>query len=89
MNKGDMINLVAEVAGISKVKAGHAVDMLLGEIIDALDDGHAVSIRGFGTFMTRTHKARAFKSPRDGKTVEIKARKLIKFRPSKSLTVTV
>ncbi|MCB2181642.1 MAG: integration host factor subunit beta [Desulfobulbaceae bacterium] len=86
MLKRDLINEVAgEMDGYLKKDVGHAVDIILNTIADALSEGRRVEIRGFGSFSVRQRKARSTKNPRTSQIMNIPARKTIHFTMSKSL----
>ena len=50
MNKGDLINKIADSANLNKTQAGEALNAVLDGIADALKDGDKVTLIGFGTF---------------------------------------
>ncbi len=84
MNKGDLINEVAQV--VSKKKdAEAAVGCVFSTITEALKKGDAVTLVGFGTFKVAARRARKGRNPRTGREIEIKAKKVPKFLPGKGL----
>ena len=85
MNKGDLINKIAEDADISKAKAGAALDAILDGITDALKAEDKVSIIGFGTFSVSHRAAREGHNPATGKKIQIPAKKVAKFKPGAEL----
>lgn len=85
MNKGDLINKIAEDADISKAKAGAALDAVLDAITDALKAGDKVSVIGFGTFSVSERAARTGHNPATGKKIQIAAKKVAKFKPGAEL----
>ncbi len=84
MNKGDLINKVAEVIG-SKRDAQLAVDCVITSITDALTNKDSVTLVGFGTFKTAERKARKGRNPQTGDAINIPARNVPKFVPGKAL----
>jgi integration host factor subunit beta len=62
-----------------------AIDIVLESIINALEEGRRVEIRGFGSFSVRKRKARVTTNPKTGKIMRIPLRKTIHFAMSKSL----
>ena len=58
MNKGDLINAVADAAGITKAQAGDAVNAVFDSIEKTLKKGDKASFVGFGTFSTSRRAAR-------------------------------
>jgi DNA-binding protein HU-beta len=88
MNKGDLINEVAEVVSTKK-EAQAAVDCVFASITKALKKGDTVGIVGFGTFKVTKRKARVGRNPQTGAEIQIKASKAPKFTPGKSLKEAV
>jgi DNA-binding protein HU-beta len=75
MNKSDLVDAIADSAGLSKADAGRAVDSFVSTITGALQSGQAVSLVGFGTFSVRDRAARTGRNPRTGETIQIAASK--------------
>ena len=89
MNKGDLINKVAEDANLSKAQAAEALNAVLGCIGDTLKEGDKVTLVGFGTFSTSKRNARTGRNPQTGETIHIPGRNVVKFKPGKDLTSSV
>jgi len=85
MNKADLVNHVAETAGLSKASAGEAVEAVLSGITGTLANGDAVSLVGFGTFSVVDRAARTARNPRTGAAIEVAASKAPKFKAGKAL----
>jgi DNA-binding protein HU-beta len=85
MNKGDLIEVVADDAGLSKADATRAVDAVIGAVTKALKAGKQVSLVGFGTFAVKTRAARQGRNPRTGETIQISASKVPGFKAGKAL----
>jgi DNA-binding protein HU-beta len=85
MNKTDLVNAVAEGAGISKSDAAGAIEAMVGAVTGALKGGDAVSLIGFGTFSVKQRAARTGRNPRTGESIQIKASKLPAFKAGKAL----
>ncbi|MGA1581858.1 MAG: HU family DNA-binding protein [Saprospiraceae bacterium] len=89
MNKGDLINKIADTAGVNKKQASDALDAVLDGIQDALKADDKVTLIGFGTFSVGTRGAREGRNPQTGATIKIAAKKVVKFKPGKSLADSV
>lgn len=89
MNKGDLINVVAEQAGISKAQAGDAVSAVFDAIETSLKAGDKAAFVGFGTFSTSERKAREGRNPLTGATIKIAAKTMVKFKAGKALSDSV
>ena len=86
MNKVELINAVAEKAGMTKVDARKAVDAIMAATKEELmkKDGK-VALVGFGTMKTVERPARKGRNPRTKKTITIKAKKVVKFKAAANL----
>ena len=85
MNKSDLIDAIADSAGLSKADAGRALDATVDTITSALKGGQSVSLVGFGTFSVRDRAARTGRNPRTGETIQIAASKNPAFKAGKAL----
>lgn len=85
MNKNELIDGVANSAGLSKTDAGKAVDSVIDAISDALAAGGEVRMTGFGTFSTASRAASTGRNPRTGEAIQIAASTRPKFKAGKSL----
>ncbi len=83
MTKIDIINLVAEDTGLSKVKAEEAVEAIIATIKETLQEGEAVILRRFGSFQVRSKNARIGRNPKTGEEAPISARKVVRFKSGK------
>jgi DNA-binding protein HU-beta len=89
MNKGDLINKVAESAGLTKAQASSAVNSVLESIGESLTNGDKVTLIGFGTFSVSRREARTGRNPQTGKSIKIPAKSSIKFKAGKELVSSV
>ncbi len=85
MNKAELIDAMAESAGISKAAAKKALDSFTGSVTDTLSKGGRVSIVGFGSFSTSNRSAREGRNPQTGKTIQIPAKTVAKFKAGSEL----
>ena len=84
MNKSDLIERMADQAGISKTAAGAALDAATEAIKATLKKGGAVTLVGFGAFTVSKRAARTGRNPKTGEAIKIKASKAPKFTPGKA-----
>lgn len=89
MNKTELINAVAEKAGLSKVDAKKAVEAAVAAVTEALAKGDKVSVIGFGTFAVVEKGERQGINPRTKETITIAARKSVKFKQGAELAEAV
>jgi nucleoid DNA-binding protein len=85
MNKGELVEAVANDAGISKAEAQAAVDSVVDNVTAALKKGEKVTLVGFGSFAASVRGAREGRNPQTGKPIKIPAKKVAKFSPGKAL----
>ena len=85
MNKAELIDAVAEAAGLSKKDATAAVDGVFDSISRAVAKGDKVSLTGFGIFEKSDRAARTGRNPQTGKEITIAAAKVPGFRAGKAL----
>ena len=90
MTKAELIDQMANDAGISKVAAATALNSMIDGITKALKkkDGK-VTLVGFGTFSKVRRKARTGRNPQTGEAIKIKASNSVKFKPGKKLSEAV
>ena len=86
MTKAELIEKMANDAGISKAAAGTALDSFVDGVTKALKkkDGK-ITLIGFGTFSKVRRKARKGRNPQTGETIKIKASNAVKFKAGKML----
>ncbi len=85
VTKADLVDLVAERAGITRKEADEAVKVVLGGVVEALTHGEKVELRGFGSFRIRQRGSRLGRNPKTGEQVEVPAKKIPYFKPGKDL----
>ncbi len=85
MTKADLVDQVYEAIGpgVTKKDCAAVVDGFLNAVKQALADEARIELRGFGTFEVRHRKSRMARNPRTGEPVEVPARAVPVFRPSK------
>lgn len=85
MSKQELVEVMAEEAGLTKADATRALDAYMGAVTKALKGGKKVSLVGFGTFATSKRAAREGRNPRTGETVKIAARTAVTFKAGSKL----
>ncbi len=71
MNKGELVDKIAEKSGVTKKQADVILTAALESIVDAVSDGQKVTLVGFGTFEPRDRKAREGRNPKTGEALTI------------------
>ena len=85
MNKVELINAVAEKAGMTKVDARKAIDAVLEVSKQELKKGGKIALVGFGTLAAGERPARQGRNPRTGKAIKIAAKKVARFKAAANL----
>ena len=80
MNKTELINAIAENAGLNKADAKKALDATISAISEALKKGDKIALVGFGTFSVNERPARTGINPRTKEQITIAAKKIAKFK---------
>ncbi|GAC1461815.1 MAG: HU family DNA-binding protein [Chamaesiphon sp.] len=83
MNKGELVDKVAEKASVTKKQADAVLTAALESIMEAVSDGQKVTLVGFGSFESRERKAREGRNPKTGHKMEIPATKVPAFSAGK------
>jgi nucleoid DNA-binding protein len=89
MTKADIVDAIAQRTGMSKTETQAVVKSFIDAIMDAMVQNKRIEIRGFGTFKTVKRASRTGRNPRTGDVVDIPARYLPVFKPSRELRVRV
>jgi DNA-binding protein HU-beta len=85
VTKKELVQNIAEEAGISKAVAEKALNAVIDGITDALSNREKVTFVGFGTFSISERPARKGRNPKSGKEIDIPASVVPKFKAGKSL----
>lgn len=85
MKKAELVEAVANAAGLTKADATRAIDATFATITEALAKGDKVPLVGFGTFAVSKRAAREGRNPQTGETVKIAARNAVTFKAGSAL----
>ena len=85
MNKGELVNALAEKTQLSKKASDSAVTALFDILADTMAKGDKVQLIGFGTFEVKARAERTARNPRTGEPVKVAASKVPAFKPGKAL----
>ena len=80
---------LSERAEITMTAARDEVKWFFDTIVGAITSGDDVRIHGFGTFKTSARSARAARNPRTGESVQVAARRVVRFTPAGPLTTAL
>ena len=79
MNKSELVDSIAEGAGLSKADAERALNALIDAVQGAVAKDDKVTLPGFGSFSRSSRAARTGRNPRTGEPVQIAASNGVKF----------
>ena len=85
MTKAELIEEVSRVVEMSRKDSEVIVETIFDSIVRALRTGEKIEIRGFGSFRTRQRQPRIGRNPKTGTRVEVPAKRIPFFKPSKEL----
>ncbi|MBN1141082.1 MAG: HU family DNA-binding protein [Deltaproteobacteria bacterium] len=85
MTKVELVNAIAEKAGLTKAEAEKALKAVIESITAAMKKGDKVALVGFGTFSVGARAARTGKNPQTGAKIQIKASRVPRFKAGKTL----
>ncbi len=85
MTKADLVEQVVKVTELPRKESEIIVETVFESIIAALQGGDKIEIRGFGSFRTRERRGRTGRNPKTGAKVEVPAKRIPFFKPSKEL----
>jgi DNA-binding protein HU-beta len=83
MNKGELVDAIADKASVPKRQADMVLSAVLDTIVEAVSDGDKVTLVGFGSFEPRHRKAREGRNPKTGNKMNIPATKVPAFSAGK------
>jgi integration host factor subunit beta len=89
MTKADLVDKVTSLGDLTRRDGEIIVDTLFDSVIGALKSGDKIEIRGFGSFRTRQRNARVGRNPKTGEKVNVPAKRVPFFKPSKELRDSV
>src|SRR5436305_4120032 len=85
MTKAELVEDVARAAELTKKDAERLVEIVFESIIETLNHGEKIELRGFGSFRVRSRGARRGRNPKTGAPVDIPAKRVPYFKPGKEM----
>jgi integration host factor subunit beta len=85
MTKAELIEEVSRVVEMTRRDSEVIVEAIFDSIVRSLRTGDKIEIRGFGSFRTRQRQPRVGRNPKTGTRVEVPAKRIPYFKPSKEL----
>jgi integration host factor subunit beta len=85
VTKADLVEEVIRTTELPRKDSESVVETIFESIIQALQSGDKIEIRGFGSFRTRQRRGRIGRNPKTGEKVEVPPKRIPFFKPSKEL----
>lgn len=85
MNKGELVEEVANQTGLTRRQSREAVDAIISTITNSLSREEKVTLVGFGTFRVIKRQERRGRNPQTGQEIQISAKYVVRFRPGRAL----
>lgn len=85
MTKAELIEEVSRVVEMTRKDSEVIVEAIFDSVVRSLRTGDKIEIRGFGSFRTRVREKRLGRNPKTGSKVEVPAKRVPYFKPSKEL----
>jgi integration host factor subunit beta len=85
LTKADLIEEVLRITELPRKESETIVETIFDSIIESIQNGDKIEIRGFGSFRTRQRRGRVGRNPKTGEKVEVPPKKIPFFKPSKEL----
>ena len=89
MTKAELISQIASEGQVKKADVERTLNAFVKTMTDILQSQGRISLAGFGTFTVTERKEREGRNPQTGEPIKIKATKVVKFKPGKSLKDTI
>lgn len=87
MNKAELVKSIAKKSGLTIAQSQSALDAVTETIVETLNSGDEVGLKGFGTFKVKTREARTGRNPKTGAPVAIPAKNKATFKFSKEVNL--
>jgi integration host factor subunit beta len=85
MTKADLVVDIMRLGDLTRTDAETIIETIFDSVVGALRSGDKIEIRGFGSFRTRQRNPRIGRNPKTGARVEVPAKRVPFFKPSKDL----
>ena len=85
MTKAELVDEVGREAALTRKHSEVIVDAVFSSIVEALQRGDKIELRGFGSFRVRRRRSRSGRNPKTGQGVLVPAKAVPSFKPGKEL----
>ena len=85
MNKSELVEIISEKGKMTKKKAEDVVNLIFDSMVDAMQGGGRIEIRGFGSFVVKDYGSYTGRNPRTGQSIQVRPKRLPFFKVGKEL----
>jgi len=85
MNKSELIEALAQEMNMPLRQAGAILNTILETMMESLERGDSIEIRGFGSFVVKTYQPYTGRNPKTGQQIKVRPKKLPFFKVGKEL----
>jgi integration host factor subunit beta len=85
MTKADLVEEITQAGDLTRRDSEVIVETIFASVVDALKRGEKIEIRGFGSFRIRQRNPRTGRNPKTGVQVQVPAKRVAYFKPSKEM----
>ncbi len=89
MTKAEIVSKISDNLGLDKADVLATVESFMAEVKDSLEQGEAVYLRGFGSFIIKTRAAKTARNITKNTALKIPARNIPAFKPAKVFVESV
>ena len=89
MTKKELVNAIAEKAGLSVKDSNNALNAFVDAFGGAMKKGERIQLPGLGTFKVNTRSARVVRNPQTGAKLNVPAKKVVKFKAAPGLNTVL
>lgn len=89
MTKAELVGEISRKTGLEKKQVMETVETLMEVVSSSLASGEPVYLRGFGSFIIKQRAAKTARNITKNTTIQLPARKVPAFKPSKTLSIKV
>ena len=83
MTKAEIVSKISEKLGLDKTEVQQTVENFMQEVINSLEKGENVYLRGFGSFIIKTRAEKTGRNIPKNTTLKIPAHNIPSFKPAK------
>ena len=83
MTKAEIVSKISDKLGLDRNDVQLTVENFMDEVINSLESGQNVYLRGFGSFIIKTRAEKTGRNISKNTTIKIRAHNIPAFKPAK------